>query len=195
MNPPFETATTPHNGWNWQDGEGFKVHGDNFNVFMDKIYDRKLATGAFVGAHWQHEVYDYLCANQGIPCRSADNPPERTLETKVQDMRQFGHVVLRWIESGGQFVPQEEAERRATICAQCPKNVSVGGLCAACGRLIPFLSGLATGRRTSKDSLLTQCEVCSCFLQTAVHVPLNAQKDERFGKGDFPDPCWKRDCY
>jgi len=70
------------------------------------------------------------------------------------------------------YVDQAEAERRAAICAACPKNVAATG-CATCGAMSTaraLISKLTGPRVTSRDSALENCCVCLCSCKTIVWV-------------------------
>lgn len=70
------------------------------------------------------------------------------------------------------FVDQTEADRRAAICAGCPKNVNVEG-CYSCGSMTAakaLIAKLTGPRVTSFDSQLDGCCVCLCSTKTIAWV-------------------------
>jgi len=103
--------------------------------------------------------------------------------------------IVRWVHamwafatnSGFQCVEQEEAERRAEICAACPNQISTSG-CWGCKGIAGLLPAIAGARKTSRDSQLKACGVCGCFNQVSVHIPIDVQGSEGL---NFPDWCWK----
>lgn len=90
-------------------------------------------------------------------------------------------------------MPQEEAERRAAICAGCPLN-KAETWCAGCfmkalmGRVASMLGGWAT----SSDAKLKSCGVCGCKLSLKVWVPKGVMKYPDL-KDRWPEWCWARD--
>jgi hypothetical protein len=77
----------------------------------------------------------------------------------------------KWLLGGTQLVSQEEAERRASICASCPYNVPTSG-CATCRTSIGVLRNKLMRVSSSQDDKLEACGICGCDLKTIVHVPL-----------------------
>jgi hypothetical protein len=95
------------------------------------------------------------------------------------------------------FVPQEEAEKRAEICAGCEFNMNIAGSCGACADRLARALTIIGSRRTRLDDKLGACALCSCALRVAVHIPLEAQHaglsqelKEDFRRVDY---CWKRE--
>jgi len=86
-------------------------------------------------------------------------------------------------------VSQEEADRRAGICAACPKQAS--GFCPTCDQLeahaAPWLVNLDK-QRTRHDAKLTVCSVCGCLLRAKVWISLAALAGQK-PKG-YPAWCW-----
>lgn len=92
----------------------------------------------------------------------------------------------------GNLVPQEEADRRAKICANCPLNLH--GICTSCmGNEFQdiFRWLIARGRRTPYDSVLDTCSVCGCLLKAKVHIPI--EELSKLKKHTYPKNCWLHD--
>ena len=84
----------------------------------------------------------------------------------------------KWVANGAPYVDQEVAEERAAICASCPNNVYNEFGCGNCTTKIQQIVSMIGGNRsTSLDDKLNSCSICSCNLKTAVHFPLDAQRD------------------
>lgn len=107
-----------------------------------------------------------------------------------REVLSFLKTAVSWVATGAELVTQEEAERRANICAGCPLNVSVGG-CAPCRVTVEEFRTTVLQRSTSHDAGLQACGVCGCELKTAVHLPL---ENLRAGKPHltFPEWCWQK---
>lgn len=132
----------------------------------------------------EHNLCDRLAGHQNcVPCT-----------TKKQTLG-FAEIV-RWVRAMYQFavngkfelVPQEEAERRAKICAACPHQIATSG-CWGCKGIAGMLPHIAGARKTSYDLQLKACGVCGCYSAIAVHLPLNVQGGEEL---EFPEWCWKK---
>ncbi len=104
--------------------------------------------------------------------------------------------IVRWVKAMYNFatqskfhlVDQDEAERRAKICAACPHQISTSG-CWGCKGIAGMLPAIAGARKTSYDGQLKACGVCGCFNAVSVHLPLDVQQDSHLS---FPDHCWKK---
>lgn len=79
-------------------------------------------------------------------------------------------VFSTWGLAGAPMVPQEEANRRAGICIQCPINVGISG-CATCRKIASYITGSVAKKRTPYDDLLKACAVCHCALKAMVWFP------------------------
>jgi hypothetical protein len=97
----------------------------------------------------------------------------------------FLKSMASWVASGGGFVSQEEAERRASICCQCPLNQEMEG-CFGCSGAAALMETI-TDRTTSKDGQLKNCRACGCVSKVAVHFPLSAVDTSV----EYPAHCWK----
>lgn len=106
-------------------------------------------------------------------------------------------VLLSWLGSGGKAVSQEQAEKRAAVCAVCPKNEP--------GGLDSFFTAIAAEKirsqlalrnememKTSYDSRLNVCTACLCQTKLKVFVPighvLSRLKPEM--KSELHPDCW-----
>lgn len=106
-----------------------------------------------------------------------------------------GQWVSGWFTGKSVWVSQTEADRRANICARCPRNVP-NTACASCGVVTAakeILSGIRGEKKTEVDSCLDQCCVCGCDCKTIVWIRkdilqshMSADQIER-----SPAHCWK----
>jgi hypothetical protein len=110
----------------------------------------------------------------------------------------FGEIVAfttwltAWLTGGAQLVTQEEANRRAAICATCPYNVPVSG-CGVCRTSIGILRDkLMKVDPTPSDSTLNACGVCGCDLKTITHVPIETLQHRGLDYSKAPW-CWQND--
>jgi hypothetical protein len=184
----------PQGGFVWTDPSDptFSRRHTSLRVLLDLVHERLMATGGFVGDGWEAMAIDRICQHGNVPCEDRDKPKPR--ERTLADLIQFGNVAKRYIDTGGELVPQEEAERRATICLQCPMHKPISGFCLTCkaADIVSWLWRAKQDRATSVDGSLMACGVCGCDLKLSVHIPLEVQRDDRFTPQDFPGSCWKR---
>jgi len=103
-------------------------------------------------------------------------------------------VVLDWLTSGGAPVEQELANRRASICIRCPKNVDGSWYTTAPAELIK--STLEARKDltlvTPNDADLKSCDVCKCLNRLKVWCPLShiVAKTKPEIMAEFPAFCW-----
>lgn len=201
LEPRATVETPPQPGWFWDDesvSPPLRISHSNYNVWLGKVHDRIASTGQFVGEGWKEGVLDWFCRHASVQCREIGKPEPR--ERTWSDYQQFANVAARHIESGGEMVPQEEAERRAAICVGCPKNVPISGMCASCkvAEVGSWIYRIIRGAHTSQDHSLMSCGICGCDTRLAVWSPLSVQRDDRFTADDFLTAnrnCWKAKAY
>lgn len=92
----------------------------------------------------------------------------------------------------GQLVDQEEANRRAAICATCPKNTDkLVEFCVSCSTrsLVGHINQFLTSRHTPSDHLLKTCSTCGCDLKMKIHCPTESM--------DYPElrEKWDANCW
>ena len=86
-------------------------------------------------------------------------------------------LLLDWVGPSAKAVPNELAEKRASVCATCPLN-GQGGLLeyftsAAAEKIRTQLAIRADLQlKTSLDPQLGTCTACSCWLPLKCHVPI-----------------------
>jgi hypothetical protein len=103
-------------------------------------------------------------------------------------------VVLDWLSSGGAPVAQELANKRASICSECPKNAEGSWYTTAPAELIK--SALEARKdlklETPNDSTLKSCDVCKCLNRLKVWCPLShiVAKSKPEILAAFPATCW-----
>lgn len=133
---------------------------------------------------------DFMC--QYIPEWCDEIRPEREERLAAWKMmkRFYKAVEARW--SLGQ-VSQEEAERRAAICATCPKNTDqLVEFCLGCHTrdLLGKMTDFVRSKRTIYDDKLKNCSACHCRLALKVWMPKEGMEDSEIA---WPSHCWMRD--
>lgn len=106
-----------------------------------------------------------------------------------------GTMVLgSFLIAGRPLVSEEEAERRAAICAPCSRNVTYAKPCGGdCPELESAVKAIVGNASTTQDVKLGACSTCKCSLKSAVWLPIEIQAkgvtEEMMSQ--FPSPCWK----
>lgn len=177
-------------------GNSTEVTWRNWNAALDRLgvtYDNPL-----------QEFHDASC--RALPeerrsdcctyLESAGEVPavlKRRRLVTLADIIRFLKTMVGWAKAG-KCVPQEEADRRACICATCPRNsvTSLGG-CAGCTSIAADLFAIIGNRTTKAGDQLHACEVCACENKAQVWVPLEVLKQNGLPDSEYPDWCWKRE--
>ena len=148
----------------------------------------------------QHYLYMLGEANQShfIPINQAPYGAEipRTATNDIIAGATIAYELSREAFSGifkrggnSSWATTDEAERRAGICANCPKNVDLKK--PALQRLNNRIASLFSMRRTTtRDDELFDCQVCGCPNQIKVHYAANLIRKatpDKFKAEDFPE--------
>jgi hypothetical protein len=136
------------------------------------------------------QMADFMC--QHVPEWCEEMNPEREQKVSAWKMMKsfYRAVEATWHE--GQ-VSQEEADRRAAICAQCPKNVDkVTEFCIGCYArgLVSKVNDLLGSKRTAHDEKLKVCGACHCQLSLKVWMAKSGMTDESI---QWAEECWMRE--
>jgi hypothetical protein len=164
-----------------------------FEEILKRVRLFRIANGIPLPPGWQEEVEDAMCARYepSIWQYVIETPRTGKRSIRIGDVANFVRVVRAWMSEGRQFVPQEEAERRAAICRACPERGDIEG-CTPCMKLLETVTGLLGGRATKYDAELKGCSVCSCSNQVQVHIPLDVLQKGITPDMQFPKQvCWK----
>ncbi len=164
-----------------------EVYGGDFGDMVSNCEKLLVSKGITPPVDLVSQIENNLCDRLAghpncIPC------------TKAQQTLGFSEIV-RWVRAMYQFavngkfelVPQEEAERRAKICAACPHQINTSG-CWGCKGIAGMLPAIAGAKTTSYDQQLKACGICGCYNAVSVHLPVEVQGGENL---EFPDFCWK----
>lgn len=135
---------------------------------------------AYVVKHWPH------FAGAASPTISS---PVKT-EGKTLRERVTNWLANRYSQKGNsELVSEEEAERRAKICSQCPHNQEEGNDCPPCvknNQRISFL--LREGRQTATP--IKACEIMGQDNSAAVWLPIKMLNLSKVSEA--PDFCWMK---
>jgi hypothetical protein len=166
---------------------GGKVISDSLPDLVEACSNHIVSKGQVPPVDLYSLVQDSLCrSNLGwkfcVPCQKT------TARVSAGAVIRWIKAMFKFAKAGFTLVSQEEAERRAEICAGCPLQVATPAMCWGCHGIAGLLPMIAGSRKTRLDSKLEACSVCGCFNSVAVHIPLDCQES----KGEYPPHCWKR---
>ena len=133
-----------------------------------------------------------FCQYRPDLCIERDPEQEKKVSAWQMMQRFYSSAVLPYIE--GSLVNQEEANRRAAICATCPRNTSkVTEFCVSCATrtLVANVSQFLTAKSTPSDSTLDHCDICQCELKLKVWCPKESMDEPEY-REKWPEHCWMR---
>ena len=116
---------------------------------------------------------------------------KESVGVNIQAANQGANTLISWIKAHG-YASQEEANKRAAVCASCPLNTDVTCKTCAAGGLAMRLLNVKRGRRTVHDNVLKHCKVCGCSVLVKVWVPKQVILDNTPAEqmAEFPAHCW-----
>jgi hypothetical protein len=201
---------TPPGGWRWRNPKtNIVISATQFDTILH-VASRTLLNMQFDPSEAAAQIHDETA--KALILAGKEHLTQRVAEVKRtgEQLRTGAKAAfLKWWRespvygliqgktSRGEavFVGQVEGNRRALICAKCPKNVIPAGK----GWLQNWTDGQmlksVEGRKTESHDRLGVCEVCSCELRAAVwwqpDIIAATTRDAKFAR-DFPSHCWKR---
>jgi hypothetical protein len=185
---------TPMPAWVYTQPEtGFTIRTIVWNDLLNKVRLHRLANGIPCNPGWVEEFEDEVCKAMKLSGRWCELVGTKTTTKRgvsFSDVTNFLRVLSAWMPKK-EWVDQQEAERRAAICAACPHNVEVSG-CSACSNIVGTITGFLGKRATGQDAKLKGCNVCGCSNRAQVHVPIDVLRKGITPKMEFPDACWKK---
>ncbi len=175
------------------------VIGGDWEDLKKKYYEHLLSNGVPIPANLSAFLQDLVCRSAPVGWKGC-RMDTSTRYLGWEDLVRWGRTMLGSI--GREFVPQEEAERRASICAGCRYQTEISGFCSVCSGIPAVMLALVKGKSTSKDEQLKTCSLCACKNSAAVHYPLDVLQKASSGiewpldtrmDGQEAVQCWKRD--
>lgn len=190
MKKPRNIGQVPEGDWRYEQPEtGMKFRSQHWKELQGFVWDYRNSvpelqldtTGGWVTRFWSN-----VCEqNHYYDCIDAENPGRYP---NLSDAWNWVKSMEDWRKTGFDTVPQEEAERRAAICAKCPHNRIISG-CWGCKGVGEQVSKLSGGKTTSIDQNLHMCDVCLCVIKAKVHLPREVIHTD--GLDDkWPSFCW-----
>lgn len=188
--------TTPPRGWDYQVEGGPLIEGGDFGELVLRVLDYNVKHGLPTD-NLAAIVEDEICRRKGIKCAPPRPAPDGSTRTiGVADVWRFLFTMKTWMKNGT-IVDQDEAERRAEICAGCRFQVTPTG-CFGCSGILGTLFAIIGDRKTRMDHALQSCGICGCENRVScwapMHVLTQASPNLEYpadtdGNGT---PCWKR---
>lgn len=174
---------------------GFVSTGVTFQQLVQKVFqyrqNHQVPIVSEGYARLSDEIEADICASMNPVDQAAycDTKFRPLTGIHWREVARFLHTLAAWwVSVGFKKVPQEEAERRAAICAVCPLNVGLAG-CAICRTSLKAGRDALLQASTTQDAKLQACGVCGCDLKSSVHAPISVLRSGR--ELQYPTWCWK----
>lgn len=145
---------------------------------------------------------DFITGSAGglqVPFPQGQSHPPSSLASRLSNVAAGSSVIVEWISSGSEAVPQEQSDHRAEVCSKCPMNKK-GDWSALF--TIPAANAIRSaiknkgefGLSTPYDDQLGICEACDCCLVLKTHVPFHKfyPKMSQAAKDALDVNCWIR---
>lgn len=188
---------TPPGGWHYREPDGTFFKAGTFGDLLRVVTEDRVAKMLPV-ENIASEVEEWICRETNAKCKVvAPASIQGPVEIEAGDAWRFMKTAAAWIKKRG-VVSQEEADRRAEICAGCRYQGEPPVNCWGCSQLFALIHEAIGERRTRFDEQLRFCSVCKCNNKIQAWTPLDVLRaygpSEPFrgldtdGRGT---PCWK----
>lgn len=186
----------PTNGYYFIESDGVKVVGNSFADTVLKMRDYRIRSGRVAGDPIQ-ELNDFTCSRYPTACREIEpgkrknhlgNSVPHPLVTRVNTW--LNSLYRAFSKTPAQFVTKVEAERRAAICRDCPKQARWNSECGSCSDSARRLSfSLRKGQEVPGSDLLKGCDTLGEDTRTSIF--LQGLKPET--NVELPEYCWRKE--
>lgn len=190
--PP--TDGTSH--WRFPQG-AVMIRAGTHKELIERVFEFRLRNYIPTG-DIEREISDWYCAQFPRFCHEDGDGIGPSAKQKAAAMLQR---VAQWVSNlarkmprgGYPLVTAAEADARATICAQCPKNGHWKSGCGGCdAATLQLLQSVKQLKKTIRDGNLAACEVGGWENSTAIWMPKEqlALSPEQIAQ--LPTPCWRK---
>lgn len=195
------TGREPPTGWNYvQEPSGDRLEAVNKIELIKRIFEYRLRNNIPIG-DLEKDIDIYYCTRWPQACHKepheynaeASPPPPR--EALVHRVARWASILLNRMPRGGyELVKPEEAQSRAKVCMNCPKNLPWRVGCVSCSSsTAALLAQLRRLNKTQQDGLLYACQVGGWENSTSVWVNRDQLELTPDQFSSLPPRCWRRD--
>ena len=186
----YHKAPTPPGQWRWtapDSGTRLKAHAASKLIAAVRSYLHSNGLPEMTTEEIEHDICNQ-CGLGRPYCKGAVEVPRGT--TTLSTLARFATTAKNWITGGLGWAPMEEVNRRANICASCPRNRPMGG-CPDCNAELAAVLGtdliVPKDRRPFAYKKLHNCQQCGCRLTLKTQLPAAAFVDDT---AEYPKNCW-----
>lgn len=187
-----EPPTDALSKWRFPQGD-VVLRGNTKDELIRVIFEYRLRNNIDVGDP-NADIDSYYCRQYPKFCVQSDGMPSQNAEPMLNRVSRWAAAMARQMPRGGYaFEAQAEADRRAQICMNCPKNVAWRGACGGCsGSTLQLLQQVKSLKKTRRDGNLNACTVTGWENGASVWLPLAVLRVSDDQRADLPEACWLR---
>ncbi len=174
------------------------INANDKDKLIGLVFEYRLRNGIEVG-DVEADIDSYYCRTWPSFCTNVNG----TAGAQPKSGEPMLNRVTRWAASaihqnhmpkgGYPLSTVAEADRRAEICVNCPKNVAWRGGCGSCSSsTLAVLQQLKQLKKTRFDGSLRACQVAGFELTTAVWLPYSATPITTDQRAAMPEACWRK---
>lgn len=181
----------------WRDPiTGVELQATTGDMLYDRAVAERTANGVPMGLEFWDSVMADVCRDYPDECSNVDPNQPRRRGWSMGDIVRGTLVMMNHKLNGSELVSQEEATRRAGICAVCPHAAYFSKPCTGLCRDLANLLGSTGQKSTPYDNDLRACGICGCWTKVSVWFPLETQcvgvTDEMKAQFKVTSRCWKQ---
>ena len=189
MSQSLNPNVYPKDGYLFQDKDGAKIYGQNWNGVIARVVAYRRRAGYEAGDPLA-EVIAQACARQPVLCVQSNPVNEAQLKVASLKSRILGWLAgVRARRDAGEppgFVNDAMAQERANICATCPRNTALPGGCGSCNAALKEIRQDILGTRPI-DGRLSGCIVTGEDLPVTIYFNQTTVEN-----GELPGHCWRK---
>lgn len=149
--------------------------GTIFTQLVDSVKEYRRANGLPIGLGLEEEIEVETCLKYPDCCSDTHPGVPQSRRLTLEDVMHGTKLMVMHRMSGSPLVSEQEATRRAAICASCPYNGSFSKPCSTCDYMKDTVQAVIGSKATKYDDRLKSCLICGCYLSISVWVPLDMQ--------------------
>jgi hypothetical protein len=186
---------TPPGGWHYEVSPHPRLEAINEEELIKLIFEYRLRNNLPIG-DIERDLDNYYCSRWPEACQK-EQADWGIPQPEVTHVEPLLNRVTRWVSQlirtqprgGYELVSAEEAARRGSICAGCPKNQPWRVGCRGCSNSTASASAALRKMLSSRQhGDLHACEMGGWDNQTAVWMPKESLEEP----AGLPERCWRR---
>lgn len=177
--------------------DGTVIHGKTIDALIRNVFEYRVRNNLDPGMI-EEDIDRYYCTKWPSFCAEAQtglgkSPKQQSQEMLNRVSRWASSIAHRMPRGGYALVMLSEAEKRASICAACPKN---GGWRSGCGgcdaTTLQIVQSLKQLKKTTKDGNLSACQIGGYENSAAAWLPTDALPITEAERAAMPVECWRK---